>query len=148
MRSHISVSLAHTHSCQIFQCLPVAATWDIRLRPPPIGTGNATCFSGKEFSTVGLFNAVVNITTDFILALIPVPLVWRLQLNLRSRMSLIAVLSLGIFASISGIIKQTNASQFRDLEPYIKDAYSIWNFLGLDFGIIAASLPALKPLFS
>jgi hypothetical protein len=57
-------------------------------------------------------------------------------------------LSLGVFASIAGIIKQRDANQFRDPEPYIHDAYAIWNFIELDVGIIAASLPALKPLLS
>jgi hypothetical protein len=151
---------------QILQCLPVAATWDLRLRRPPLGTGNATCFSGKTFSSIGLFNAglstqlqgrfaralilrtVVNITTDFLLALVPIPLIWSLKLNLRSRLSLVAILSLGVFASVAAIIKQHNAHQFRNPELYIHDAYSIWNFIELDIGIIAASLPTLKPLFS
>lgn len=91
---------------------------------------------------------VVNITTDLILAIVPIPLIWKLQLNIQARISLVAILSLGLFAAVAGIIKQTNANQFRDPEPYIKDTYTIWNFLELWIGIIAASLPALKPLFS
>jgi len=67
---------------------------------------------------------------------------------LRTRLSLVAVLSLGIFAAIAGIIRQLSSSQFGVPEPYIYDTYSIWNFIELDMGIIAASLPALKPLFS
>ncbi|KAF2828696.1 hypothetical protein CC86DRAFT_404593 [Ophiobolus disseminans] len=132
----------------IFQCIPVAATWDMRLRAPPFGTGNAKCFSGPTFSRIGLMNAVVNITTDFMLAIVPIPLIWKLQLNIQARISLVAILSLGFFAAIAGIIKQTNATQFRDPEPYVKDAYTIWNFIELYVGIVAASLPALKPLFS
>jgi len=91
---------------------------------------------------------VVNITTDFILALVPIPLIWKLQLNIQARISLVGILSLGLFASVAGIIKQTNSNSFRDPEPYVKDSYSVWNFLELYIGIIAASLPALKPLFS
>jgi hypothetical protein len=60
----------------------------------------------------------------------------------------VVVLSLGVFASVAAITKQYNAHQFRNPEPYIRDAYSIWNFIELDIGIIAASLPTLKPLFS
>lgn len=43
-------------SMQIFQCVPVEAAWDVRLRPPPLGTGTAECFDGKTFSRIGLFN--------------------------------------------------------------------------------------------
>jgi hypothetical protein len=64
------------------------------------------------------------------------------------RLSLVAILSLGIFAAIAGIIRQLSSSQFGVPEPYIYDSYSLWNFIELDMGIIAASLPALKPLFS
>lgn len=67
---------------------------------------------------------------------------------LRTRLSLVAILSLGIFAAVAGIIRQLSSSQFGVPEPYIHDTYSIWNFIELDVGIMAASLPALKPLFS
>jgi hypothetical protein len=90
---------------------------------------------------------VVNISTDFLLALAPVPLIWKLQMPLRTRLSLVAILSLGIFAAVAGIIRQLSSSQFGVLEPYVYDTCSIWNFIELDMGIIAASLPALKPLF-
>jgi hypothetical protein len=41
---------------QIFQCIPIQAAWETRLQPPPFGTGNAKCFSGKAFGQIGLFN--------------------------------------------------------------------------------------------
>lgn len=146
----------------------MAAAWDIDLQPPPVGHGTAKCFSGDTFDAIGLFNGstsslfirdvyflpntnspiVVNISTDFILALAPVPLIWKLQMPLRTRITLVAILSLGIFAAVAGIIRQLSSSQFGVPEPYIYDTYSIWNFIELDMGIIAASLPALKPLFS
>jgi hypothetical protein len=113
-----------------------------------MGTGTAKCFSGDTFDAIGLFNGIVNISTDFILALAPVPLIWKLQMPLRTRLSLVVILSLGIFAAVAGIIRQLSSSQFGVPEPYIYDTYSIWNFIELDMGIIAASLPALKPLFS
>jgi hypothetical protein len=103
----------------------------------------------SSFIAVGTYgHTVINISTDFLLALLPVPLIWKLQMPLRTRLSLVAVLSLGIFAAVAGIIRQLSSSQFGVPEPYIYDTYSIWNFIELDMGIIAASLPALKPLFS
>ncbi|KAF9690840.1 hypothetical protein EKO04_011120 [Ascochyta lentis] len=136
-------------SALIFQCTPVAAAWDVRLRAPPFGTGNATCFSREAFRTIGLFNGVVNILTDFLLALLPIPLIWTLPMTIRSRLSLIVILGLGIFAALAGIMRQMSlARTFADEEPWIHDSYAIWNFIELDTGIIAASLPATKPLLS
>lgn len=91
---------------------------------------------------------VVNIMTDLLLAFLPIPLIWQLHLNVKTRLSLVFILSLGVFASVAAILRQQNAGQFRMPEPYISDAYSIWNFIELDIGIIAASLPALKPLLN
>ncbi|KAF1934778.1 hypothetical protein EJ02DRAFT_439656 [Clathrospora elynae] len=132
----------------IFQCVPVAAAWDIILRPPPLGAGSAKCFSGQKFSRIGLFNGVINILTDFLVAFIPVSLVWKLQMPLRPRTSLVIILSLGVFAAVAGIIRQQSSKQFLDPEPWIHDSYTIWNFIELYMGIIAALLPALKPMFS
>lgn len=145
---------------QVLQCNPVAAAWDYSLRSPPIGEGNAKCYSRVTFKNIGLFNGgmitaaklinicctnltVIHIITDVLLALLPIPLIWGLQMNTRARISLIAVLSVGVFAAIAGIIRQLNADPLDE-----HDLYSIWNFIELHLGIIAATCPALKPLFS
>jgi hypothetical protein len=82
------------------------------------------------------------------LALLPVPLIWKLQMKLRARISLLLILSLGIFAAATGIIRQLTPPGYKLAEPWIHDSYTIWNFVEIDTGIIAASLPATKPLFS
>jgi hypothetical protein len=87
--------------------------------------------------------------TDFLLALLPVPLIWQLQLNHRTKLSLILVLSLGLFACIAGIMKaRLNKTILSDPNRFIYDGYSMWNFVELDVGIIAGSLPSIKPLFN
>lgn len=66
-----------------------------------------------------------------------------------SRISLTLVLGLGIFAAIAGIMRQASmAATFTDSEPWVHDTYAIWNFIELDMGIIAASLPATKPMLN
>lgn len=83
------------------------------------------------------------------IALLPVPLVWQLQLNLRSKLSLIVVLSLGIFAAIAAIVKAViQKTVFQNPDPFVHDTFTLWRFIEFDVGIIAASLPALKPLFN
>lgn len=70
-------------------------------------------------------------------------------MNVLSRVSLIVILGLGVFAAIAGIMRQASmTSTFTDSEPWVHDTYAIWNFIELDMGIIAASLPATKPLLS
>jgi hypothetical protein len=101
------------------------------------------------FAQIGLLNSIVNIATYFLLALLPIPLIWHLKVNIRTKVSLIAILSLGLFACVAGIMKSTyNKTILTDPARFIHDRYSMWNFIELDIGIVAASLPALKPLFS
>lgn len=70
-------------------------------------------------------------------------------MNLRSRLSLIVILSLGLFAAVAGIMRQTTTTRNpAETEPWIHDTYVVWNFIELDMGIIAASLPAIKPMFN
>ncbi|KAF1834516.1 hypothetical protein BDW02DRAFT_630296 [Decorospora gaudefroyi] len=133
----------------IFSCIPITAIWDFRLRPPPMGSGNAKCLSNITFSQIAFFNTVVNIATDFLLALLPIPIVWNLSLSLRAKILLALVLSLGIFASVAGIMKaHVSKTMLNDAERFVYDRYSMWNFIELDVGIIAASLPTLKPLLN
>ncbi|KAL6168661.1 hypothetical protein ACJQWK_05039 [Exserohilum turcicum] len=99
--------------------------------------------------TVGCTGALaVTIATDFLLALLPVPLVWKLQLNGRSKVTLVCILALGLFAGVAAIIKsEKQKTIFSNPDPYVKDTFVMWRFIEYFIGIIAASLPSLKPLF-
>ncbi|KAF2737662.1 hypothetical protein EJ04DRAFT_510103 [Polyplosphaeria fusca] len=133
----------------IFQCLPVAAAWDFRLRPPPFGNGTGKCYSLTIFRNLGLMNSAFNILTDALFATIPIPLIWKLQLNTRTKISLIAVLSLGWFAVAAAIIKAVQQwGVLTDPNWTVHDSFNVWNYLEFTIGILSASLPALKPLFN
>lgn len=97
----------------IFQCLPVHAAWDFTLREAP-GT---KCFSMPLFRDIGVFNSgtlnqveistaltelAINIATDILFACMPIPLIWKLQMNIRTKITLICVLGLG-FLSVNPI---------------------------------------------
>ncbi|KAL6704698.1 hypothetical protein ACN47E_007980 [Coniothyrium glycines] len=133
----------------IFQCLPVEAAWDISLRPPPFGNGTAKCYSLDVFRNLGLMNSAFNIITDVLFASLPVPLIWQLQLNRRTKISLIAVLSLGWFASAAAIVKAVKQwNVLTELDWTVSDSFNVWNFIEFTIGIIAGSIPSLKPLFN
>lgn len=70
-------------------------------------------------------------------------------MNMRTKISLIFVLSLGLFACVAGIMKvRLNKTILSDPDRFIYDGYSMWNFVELDLGIIAGSLPSIKPLLN
>ncbi|GAB1736169.1 hypothetical protein NU219Hw_g6844t1 [Hortaea werneckii] len=129
----------------IFSCTPVSASWNHSLQRLP----STRCFSAKTFSSIGLFNSIINILTDFIFAILPIPIIIKLKVNLRTKCTLVFVLSLGFVACAAGIAKaQTQTTFMDDPDPYWHDGFMVWNMVELCLGILAASLPALKPLFS
>jgi len=70
-------------------------------------------------------------------------------LNSRTKVSLIAVLSLGWFACAAAIVKAVlQWSVLEDPDWTVHDSFNVWNYIELSIGIIAASLPSLKPLFN
>ncbi|OMP86311.1 hypothetical protein BK809_0003481 [Diplodia seriata] len=137
----------------IFQCSPIAAAWDYSLRMPP---ANSKCFSMSTFRNIGMFNSIVNIVTDFLFASLPVPLIWELQINIRAKLTLASILSLGFFASAAAIVKCVMHQHLPSLyeasltTPFAcrHDSFNVWNCIELNIGIVAACLPALKPLFN
>ncbi|KAF1838094.1 hypothetical protein BDW02DRAFT_51514 [Decorospora gaudefroyi] len=131
----------------VFQCIPVQAGWDFSLRPPD---GTAKCYDADIFKNVGVFNSSINIATDLIFALIPIPMVWRLQVTLQTRIGLAVILSLGLFASAIAIYKTPMQYNFFKVVDWSGEGswYYIWQQVEMHVGIIAACLPTLKPLFA
>ncbi|KAK5122677.1 hypothetical protein LTR85_003940 [Meristemomyces frigidus] len=128
----------------MFNCVPVSAAWNIALKEAP----STTCFSLQTFINIGLFNSIVNICTDLLFAVLPIPIIAKLQINLRTKISLTFVLSLGFVACAAGIVKARKQAIFLETaDLYWHDGFMLWNFLELCLGILAASLPSLKPLF-
>ncbi|KAK2015888.1 hypothetical protein LZ32DRAFT_601821 [Colletotrichum eremochloae] len=120
-------------------CTPLAGYWDRSLKPK--------CYDLKLFINFALINTSFNIFTDVCFATLPIPIIWVLQMKLRTRIYLIGVLSLGYLAVIMGIVK----SFFQIAQPGNKDStflqsIQFWGFLQLNLGIIAACAPSLKPL--
>lgn len=69
------------------RCRPMAGYWDKTLKPD--------CYDISLFITFGLVNTAFNIFTDVVLATLPVPIVWNLQMKRRVKISVIGILSMG-----------------------------------------------------
>lgn len=46
--------------------------------------------------------SVVNILTDFLVTVLPMPLIWSLKLPTRQRIAVISIFGLGIFVNVAG----------------------------------------------
>ncbi|KAL4909599.1 hypothetical protein BDW74DRAFT_173092 [Aspergillus multicolor] len=127
----------------IFQCVPVRAAWDFELR----ARKSTRCFSLTVFLGIAKFNSSINIITDILYATLPVFMFYNVQVNRRTKVSLMGVLGLGYFACTAGIVKTVFQTRYFDeKEVYREYTYHIWNYVELATGIIAASFPTIKPL--
>ncbi|KAK3936921.1 hypothetical protein QBC46DRAFT_268605 [Diplogelasinospora grovesii] len=120
-------------------CRPIAGMWDSNIPHH--------CYSKELYRNFGLFNAACNILTDVAFATLPIPIIWSLQMQRRTRIVLICILSGGYFAVALGIAKAVFIIAF----VHEKDGtYEPWapffGYLQLNMGIIAACAPMLRPL--
>lgn len=73
----------------ILQCTNLAVQWD--------HTVKATCWSAYTIKTLSYVNVSLNILTDLLFSvIIPVPLLWSVQMNKRQKSSLMCILGLGV----------------------------------------------------
>ena len=68
----------------IFQCIPVKGGWDI--------TVNAKCM---QINLLWEIMAGMNVLTDFILLLAPLPTLWRLQMQTAMKLQVMSIFCIG-----------------------------------------------------
>jgi hypothetical protein len=71
----------------IFQCKPVQFQWDAAIEGG-VCTGS--------FIGAAIAFSVMSIVTDWLYALLPIPVLWPLKINLQSKISVGLILSLGL----------------------------------------------------
>lgn len=87
--------------------------------------------------------------TDAFLAFIPVPIISRMQLNIRTKICLYLAFGMGLATVTCGAIKSYYLwHYFNDRDRLFYNSYFVWGALELYVGIIAACLVSLKPLIS
>lgn len=55
--------------------------------------------------TVTLVAGVINCVSDLMLTVLPIPIIWRLNMPLRQRLGVVVLLSVGFLVTIAGIIR-------------------------------------------
>ncbi len=74
----------------IFQCIPVTAQWDIETQ------ATARCINGDMFTAAAYAFSAMTIVTDWLYALLPIPMIWNVRMSVRAKVTVGWILSLGI----------------------------------------------------
>ncbi|KAF5602421.1 uncharacterized protein FSUBG_7728 [Fusarium subglutinans] len=143
-------------------CKPFNATWNPALlvwnpfnksMPPLTCYARGTCQKVISLQTVSYIVSAIQMATDWACAIIPFFIVAGLQMSRRRKISVIAILSLGVSASIATCIRMPYLKYYDTVKYPNEIAYhlgvvSITSNVECCLGIIACSLPPLRKLFN
>ncbi|KAF8463422.1 hypothetical protein BDZ91DRAFT_682723 [Kalaharituber pfeilii] len=134
----------YTIACEFtiaFQCVPMGKIWNRAIE--------GTCFSISTLQGLSYTYSAVNILTDFFLVILPVPMIWTLQIPTRQKAVLTMVLALGLFAAVSSLVKLRYTVNYGKAGDLLWDTVdlAIWSVAEINVAIFCACMPALKPLF-
>nr|CDP26528.1 Putative protein of unknown function [Podospora anserina S mat+] len=103
-----------------FQCQPLAFTWG--------GVSEGKCMPPDNLKFAAFFNSSVAVLSDIIFALLPVPMLWKVQLNWRVKSAVAAILALGVFAAVAAIVKITFLGSYGKHGDFLWDSadLTIW----------------------
>ncbi|RYO80230.1 hypothetical protein DL764_009921 [Monosporascus ibericus] len=125
-----------TITATIFQCSPIEKAFNQTIK--------GHCINNGRFWYA---NAGFNISTDLIVLIIPMPLVYGLQIPRVQKAGLAIVFALGIFVVITSCLRTTTIhTQVRTTDKTFDIASTMWTILEMNVAIICACLPQIRPL--
>ncbi|KAK3337378.1 integral membrane protein [Cercophora scortea] len=127
----------------LFQCSPTSFFYD-----QVIGE-SGTCIDADVIPRATLAHSVVNATADFILALLPVAILWRVKLSRGTKAGIAVLLGMGILAGAALIIRIPHVkfvSVFADDFLEETDGAALWSVVEMALGIIGGCAATLRPL--
>ncbi|ETS79843.1 hypothetical protein PFICI_07372 [Pestalotiopsis fici W106-1] len=130
----------------VYQCQPVPFYW-YRYDPNPPITGNC---NGTALAIIPTYiSFIISVVSDWILALLPISIVWNAKMDRRSKISVACVLALGSIASMATVVRIPYAKQLLSDPDYLYNFtdLAIWSTVEIGLGLMASSLATLKPLF-
>ncbi|KAL9593971.1 MAG: hypothetical protein Q9179_005614 [Wetmoreana sp. 5 TL-2023] len=126
----------------LFQCIPVHSFWDVDVP--------GYCINIDRFF-IGIGS--VNVVLDFIIFILPIPLLWRLRTSFNQKIVLTLIFTVAGFVVIVSIVRVIVLSRIgtKDLTWIQSGNYingGIWTETEPSVAVICACLPSLRPLFS
>lgn len=128
-------------TCCMVQCIPLHKMWDFT------GTVQGHCIN-----TTALFytTSAINIIVDIWILLLPIETLLKVQRPTREKFALVGIFSLGVFSCTASIVRLHSIRIFTESnDPFLDSVpINLWSMVELNTGILCASIPSLKALFS
>ncbi|KAL8805830.1 MAG: hypothetical protein Q9182_001742 [Xanthomendoza sp. 2 TL-2023] len=120
-------------------CRPFAYNWDPTIKDFTCGNRNAAYIGAGS----------LNIVTDLMVLMLPIPMVWNLQIPRRNKAILTAVFGMGLFVCIVSILRLISllTVSYTDITWTVTDPL-LWSMLEPCVGVTCACIPLMRPLLS
>ncbi|KAI0481786.1 hypothetical protein F4859DRAFT_512922 [Xylaria cf. heliscus] len=123
----------------IFQCIPIRASFDKSI-------ARKTCIRIGPFWYT---NSVFSIVTDIIILIIPMPIIYGLQMRIYDKAVLMGAFAAGFCVVITTIFRITTVhSTARHRDPLYDVAPVMWTIIEMSTAIMCACLPQLRGFFA
>ncbi|KAI0001228.1 hypothetical protein F4779DRAFT_604409 [Xylariaceae sp. FL0662B] len=121
----------------IFRCNPVERSWDTRVP--------GSCVKA---AIIPYISAVASPICDIYVMALPIPVIWSLKLNLKKKIKVFAVFSVGILAVIASLVRLGETPHLYSNADYtwLLSDMILWGTIECDVGIICVCL-MLLPAF-
>jgi len=118
-------------------CLPVGSFWDVYHSPHCL-----------DREALWLTHASINIVSDFVIILLPIPVILKLTLPTKQKYGLVAIFAVGIVVCLISIIRLDSVKEAAKLSDVTWSGVhaGIWSQSEISISIVCASLPGMKPL--
>ncbi|KKZ62461.1 hypothetical protein EMCG_03124 [[Emmonsia] crescens] len=96
-----------------------------------------------------LGNAAANVVTDVLILLVPIPLVWKLQMPTSKKLLVCSLFLLGTFVCVVSFVRikfMGDLARAKDVTFILTNIF-LWSFVEPCIGIVCACLPTMRPIF-
>ncbi|KAH9881933.1 hypothetical protein J1614_001104 [Plenodomus biglobosus] len=125
----------------LLQCTPIKFFWD-----KSITTG--TCVQIDVIIGLTFLYSAISVICDFTFAILPVFLIWGLNMSRRSRIMLIPILGMACVASVAVVVRMAFVMDFKNPDfLWATLDVAIWSDIEQGLAITAGSLATLRPLW-
>lgn len=133
----ISCVLSHIGGTLVllFQCKPVEKSWH-------------PAMAGKCLPNDITFYVLAAITIfyDIVIFFLPIPILLKLQINIRRKIGLLAIFMLGMFTTICSVMRLVQIITIAKTGN--STMLVLWGTIELNVGVLLTCIPALTPLFT
>ncbi|GKT57611.1 hypothetical protein ColTof3_04950 [Colletotrichum tofieldiae] len=128
---YVAVGWTATQIMMFTACRPFSGYWAV---PPP----DPQCATYEQYA---ILQAVFNISSDVLMLLVPLPLVFRMEIAWRQKIVLIFIFSLGVCVIVAALLTKI----FNLGDPYSPN-YMLWYIREASVAVYVSNLPLVWPL--